>query len=247
MKIGNKEFKYKKNALEYYRNILNSYKFGQILNENDFEDILDLLDYSFSFYNSDNSIIEENFTEEELESEENIEIKEIRIAKVQFNTKCFEIVYANQETEIFSYRILINRPKINLNTSFSIACRNVIQNDLILVIQKYFSDNSEKGFVKCQETNEMAKWEDLAVDHRQPNTFSIIVDRFKEVKNINVEEIEYYVDENNFFLFKDEKLTIEFQEYHKGKANLRVVKKECNLSRTGMARINRTSKDLKII
>ena len=245
MKIGNKEFKYKKNALEYYKNILNSYKFGQSLNENDFEDILDLLDYSFSFYNSENEIIEESFTEE-IESEENIEIKEIRIAKVQFSTKCFEIVYSNLETEIFSYRILINRPKINLNTSFSIACRNVIQNDLILVKQKYFSDNSEKGFVKCQETNEMAKWEDLAVDHRQPNTFSIIVDRFKEVKNINVQEIEYYVDENNFFLFKDEKLTTEFQNYHKEKANLRIVKKECNLSRTGMARINRTSKDLKI-
>ena len=90
------------------------------------------------------------------------------------------------------------------------------------------------------------QWEELAVDHRQPNTFSIIVDRFKEIKNINVDEIEYYVDENNFFLFKDEKLTTEFQEYHKLKANLRIVKKECNLSRTGMARIKRTSKDLTI-
>ena len=117
---------------------------------------------------------------------------------------------------------------MNLHTSFSIACRNIIHNYLTLVKQKYFSESSAKGFVKCQETNEMAKWDDLAVDHRQPHTFSIIVDRFKEIKNIKVEEIEYYIDENNFFLFKDEKLTIEFQEYHKNKANLRIVKKECN-------------------
>jgi hypothetical protein len=243
MKIGNNDFKYKKDALEYYKNILNSYKFGQSLNENDFEDILDLLDYDYSFYHSENENSEENLVEE---VETNIEIKEIRIAKVQFNTKCFEIVWSNLETEIISFRMIINRPKINKHTSFSIACRNVIQNDLTLVKQKYFSMISEKGFVKCQETNEMAKWEDLAIDHRQPNTFSIIVDRFKEIKNINVEEIEYYVDENNFFLFKNEKLTTEFQQYHKEKANLRIVKKECNLSRTGMARINRTSKDLTI-
>ena len=243
MKIGNKEFKFKKNALEYYRNILNSYKFGQSLNDNDFEDILDLLDYDYSFYNSENEIAENNFVEE---VEDNLEIKDIRIAKVQFSTKCFEIVYDNDETEHISFIMIINRPKINLHTSFNIACRNIIQNDLTLVKQKYFSENSEKGFVKCQETNELAKWEDLAVDHRQPNTFSVIVDRFKEVKNIIVEEIEYYVDENNFFLFKDKKLTTEFQEYHKNKANLRIVKKECNLSRTGMARIKRTSKDLTI-
>lgn len=229
MKIGTKEFKFKKNALEYYRNILNSYKFGQSLSENDFEDVLELIKYDFSFYDS-----------------EDLDINDIRIAKVQFNTKCFEIVWSNLDTEIISFIMIINRPKINLHTSFSIACRNVIQNDLIHVKQKYFSENSKKGFVKCQETNEIAKWEELAVDHRQPNTFSIIVDRFKEVKNINVDEVDYYVDENNFFLFKDEKIAAEFKEYHKMKANLRIVKKECNLSRAGMARIKRTAKDLTI-
>ena len=89
MKIGNKEFKFKKTALEYYRNILNSYKFGQNLNPNDFDDILDLLHYDYSFYDSANENLKDNLLEE---VENNLEIKDIRIAKVQFNTKCFEIV-----------------------------------------------------------------------------------------------------------------------------------------------------------
>jgi hypothetical protein len=235
MKIGTKEFKFKKNALEYYRNILNSYKFGQSLNENDFEDLLELINYDFSFNNYENEIIEEN-----------LEIKDIRIAKVQFNTKCYEIVWNNSETEIISFIMIINRPKMNLNTSFSIACRNIIQNDLTLVKNKYCIENYNNGFIKCQETNEHVKWEDLVVDHRQPNTFSVIVDRFKELKNINIENIEFFTDENNFFIFKDENLAKEFQEYHKTKANLRIVKKKCNLSRSGMARIKRTTKDLTI-
>lgn len=38
--------------------------------------------------------------------------------------------------------------------------------------------------MKCQETGKLLKWEQLNVDHRQPNTFSIIVDRFVELRNI---------------------------------------------------------------
>ena len=106
MKIGNKEFKFKKNALEYYRSILNSYKFGQSLNENDFDDILDLLDYDYSFYDSENEIVEENLVEE---IDNNLEIKDIRIAKVQFNTKCFEIVWSNLETKIITKIIVLER------------------------------------------------------------------------------------------------------------------------------------------
>ena len=38
----------------------------------------------------------------------------------------------------------------------------------------------------------------------------------------------------------------DFVNYHKEKANLRVVKKEKNLSRTGMARVKQSTNDLKI-
>jgi len=37
-----------------------------------------------------------------------------------------------------------------------------------------------------------------------------------------------------------------FINYHKEKANLRVVKKEINLSRTGLARVKQSTNDLKI-
>lgn len=100
--------------------------------------------------------------------------------------------------------------------------------------------------MKCQETGKLCRWEDLVVDHRQPNTFSIIVDRFKEVKKIDTSKIEYFVNDNNFLLFSNQNLLTEFVFYHKTKANLRVVKKENNLSRTGMARVKQTTVDLKI-
>ena len=42
--IGNRTFKYKKDAIDYYKGILNSYNFGETLNENDFKEIKNLIE-----------------------------------------------------------------------------------------------------------------------------------------------------------------------------------------------------------
>lgn len=242
LKIGEKEYKYKKDALIHYKNILNSYNFEELLNEDDFNDILSLLKYDYSFEDEKYKRLGQKI----YNTIDYSEIRQVKISKVQFNTKCFELILNDSSTKQLSYTYIINRPKITADSTFNIACRNTIINDMNLVKRKYFKTHSIKGHVKCQETNELSKWEDLVVDHRQPNTFSIIVDRFKEVTKINLEKIEYFTDDNNFLLFKNEKLSEQFRIYHKEKATLRVVKKECNSSRTGMAKIKKNTKDLSI-
>jgi hypothetical protein len=87
---------------------------------------------------------------------------------------------------------------------------------------------------------------ELTVDHRLPNTFSVIVDRFIELNKINIEDVSYTRDEKNFVIFEDTVLAEKFRIYHKEKANLRIVRKECNLSRTYHARVQTQKKDLKI-
>ena len=254
IKIGQKEYKFKKDAISYYRIILNSYDFGQSLNDSNFEDLLDLLDFDYFNYLADSEDSDDDVSENSVrENTDNIEIAEdafdivdIKVAQVQFNTKCFEIFYKNGESQYISYLMIINNQRYNPESLFNKACRNSIQNDLISVKQEYFDKHSAKGQVKCQETGQLSKWTELAVDHRQPNTFSVIVDRFKEVSRIDLEKIEYISNENNQIIFKEDSLTQEFTNYHKDKANLRIVRKECNLSRTGMARLKQTAKDLTI-
>ena len=46
-KIGEKEYKFKKDAIMHYRTILNAYGFDQSLSDSDFDDLIDLLDYGF--------------------------------------------------------------------------------------------------------------------------------------------------------------------------------------------------------
>lgn len=236
LNIGRKLFKTKKEALLYYKQILNKYDFGEVLNFEDKNAIIELLEYDESFQT------EENF---ETEEKSIFFIEKVQIGKAQFKTKCSEIVWDEDLVEFISYSQIINRHQVKPIMYFIKACRNCIQDDLRIVKQKYFDAYSVKGMVKCQESGELLKWEDLVVDHRQPNTFSVIVDRFIENRNIDFVEVEYSIIDNILF-FEDSNLNNDFKKYHKEKAILRIVKKELNSSRTQLAKLKIFKKDLKI-
>ena len=226
IKIGDIEFATKKDALTHYKTILNSYDFGNELETKDFNDVMNLLE-----------------THPRVKEKMGVGIEKIRIAKVKFNTKSFELVRFDSSTEFFSYTKRINAPK-SAFTKFREACRQVIQEDLRNVKLAYFDKFSKKGKVKCQETGELLKWEDLSIDHRQPNTFSVIIDRFVELNNLDLYEINYFQIGGDMDEFADDELKEKFRQYHSEKANLRIVKKELNLGRSFQARVNRQKKDL---
>lgn len=249
--IGDKEYKTKKSALEHYSKILNSYDFGDSLNDQHYDDLIDLINHYVDYIinkeptqNSDQASEVETTQAESDKSE--IYVADIRIAKFQFNTKCFEVVYSNDDTWIISYRVFINKTKTSPRSLFIKVCRNTIQSDLIKIKQDYFSKYSNKSKAPCQESKEFFRYEDLVVDHRQPNTLSVIIDRFIEVFEIDVDIIDYKASPDQLTLFKDESLSNKFREYHKDKALLRIVEKSLNLSRTGMARLKEMKDDIKI-
>lgn len=244
--IGENSFSYKKEAIAHYRHILNSYRFGESLNEPDFYDLIDLLDYD-CLNSSDISDLDESFIDEYSDNEIDVYITDIKVSKVQFNTKCFEVFYNDNSSCYISYLMIINNTKYTPERLFDKACRNAIHKDIIDVKQRYFDSHSVKGQVKCQETGVLSKWSELVIDHRQPYTFSVIVDRFKELNNIDLRNIEYVTNDDNLILFENNSITEQFREYHKEKANLRLVRKECNSGRTILARISKSKKDLKII
>jgi len=228
IEIGEKEFATKKDALNHFKTILNSYEFGETLNQANLKDVLELLE-----------------THPRVKEKIGVGIEKIRIAKVKYTTKAFELVRFDNSTEYFSYTKRINAPKSDF-TKFREACRQAIQEDLRNVKLAYFDRFSKKGQVKCQETGELAKYEELNVDHRQPNTFSIIVDRFVEILNIDIKKIDYLQIDGGPNELANEKMKKAFREYHKDKANLRIVKKSLNLGRSFQARVNRQKKDLKV-
>ena len=250
-KIGQKVYKFKKDALAHYRKILNSYDSDQSLNNTDFTDLNDLIDFSYLNYLTELELNEDDNTDyeydiNEFKQELKLTIKDIKVAKVQFNTKCFQVFYDNNESEYISYIMLVNNQTYNSEVLFNKACRNSIQEDIMNVKQIYFDENSVKGQVKCQETGVLSNVDRFGCDHRQPITFSVIVERFKELNNIDLDKVEFITDENNTIVFNDQNLADHFRKFHKDKASLRIVRKECNTARASLARLKRTGKDLTI-
>ncbi|WP_223650267.1 DUF3223 domain-containing protein [Hymenobacter psoromatis] len=243
LRIGDNEFATKKQALSFYKEILNQYNFGAPLSDEDFWNILDLINYAWF-----SDIKVENYDSEIVlgSSDEHTDfiVDDIKVAKVQFAAKCFEVFYSNGESQYISYIMLVNRKTYTQEQLFNVACRNSIHDDINRVKQSYFKETAVGSLAKCQETNMASKWEDLVVDHRQPNTFSVILDRFKELHKIDLDGIEYTSANNNMIVFKDLDLMQKFRSYHREKANLRIVRKECNASRASMAHAKRKSKDL---
>jgi hypothetical protein len=232
--IGKNEFSSKKAAIAHYRSILNSYDFGQSLNDVDFFDLVDLLNY---FPYSENEIPAEH-------CENPVYISEIKVSRVHYGSRCFEVFYENGTSCYISYLLYINGKSYSTADLFYAACRSAVNSDIHSVKSHYFKGCG--GLAVCQETGILSRWEELVIDHRQPNTFSVIVDRFKELHQIKPETLEYKTDAKNNVVFSDVVLSDKFREYHKTKANLRIVRRERNAGRNGLARVNRTSKDLTI-
>ena len=228
IKIGHLRFDTKKNALNHFKSILNSYDYGQKLTDSDFADVSELIK-----------------THREATEKIGVGIKELRVEKITYNTRCFHIIREDSSLEFFSYVKCINGSTPPF-TKFSRVCRDSIKDDIRSVKQQYFDRYSNKGKVKCQETGEFCSWEELVIDHRQPNTFSVIVDRFVEINQIDVDSVKYVENDMYGSRFKDDSLTEKFKNYHKEKANLRIVKRSKNQSRAHQGRINRQNKDLKI-
>ncbi len=207
LKIGALTFKYKKDAIAYFKDILTSYKIGEILNTDDYTDLCHLLEV----HQDAAEII-------------GLGVKKIEVIESRYKSKCFQVIRSDSSREIFSYRRCIGGNS-SLTTKFSKTCRDIISKDLTGVKRAYFKGRSKKGMVKCQETGEPSKWEDLAVDHRQPNTFSVIVDRFIEIQQIDIKSVKYKELFDGVYEFEDTEIAEKFKKYHKDKANLRLVKK----------------------
>ena len=112
MIIRNIEFKHKKDALVYFKNIVNSYKPIQTINENDFKDLVELI-------------------ENHPDKEEKIVcgIKKNQVIKVRYKTKYFELIRKDGSTEVFSYRKRINSES-NPLAKFRKTCSETISEDL---------------------------------------------------------------------------------------------------------------------
>lgn len=239
--IGNQTFTSKKSALDFYKDILSRYDFGETLSNEDTTHIMML-----AFKDEDNSEkVIQQVNEMVADFKNDIPLYGLRGIMVDKHpdfqsTKCFYFVGKTDEEEyrdIFSYRLAINGSPSDMQV-FSRACRFSIQER----IRKFKIQQFKNRPVRCAISNKVVKWEECQIDHKAPLTFSVIVKSFMVANNLDISNIDYEY-ENSREKFANEILTEKFYEFHKQMAVLRVVATKENLKRSGSSRIKPTKKD----
>lgn len=242
--IGSKTFGSKAKAIEFYQKILHSYSAKEPLSDVDFNNLIDLFNYSLK---ENNAQTEETTIKVESNDDSSIssvdEADELIVDDIIVDyhptyrsTKCFYFVI-DQHYELFSYRLSINGGLSDLKL-FSVACRNAVKERL-----RSFKKNQFKFRpVRCAVSNEIVEWEKCQIDHKAPLTFSVIVKSFIVSKKISLSDIEYSCDDS-IIEFIDRKLALEFDEFHKEMAVLRLLSTKENTKRASAARIKPSKKD----
>ena len=245
LRIGTRTFATKKAALAHFRVILNRGTIGAELVGEDFDDLLGLLNFDPEAREDDGSRVGTPEWELPVSADEDDEcIEAIRVTKGQYGSRCFEVFYDDGDSWVISYILFVTQRSIGQLELVRRACRSAVAEDLRAVKQAYFAVHASAGSAPCQESGAQRRWEELVVDHRQPNTFSVIFDRWLEVRAINVDDVETVADATLRIVFADAAIAQDFRAYHQKLATLRVVRRDLNASRSAMGRVARSSKDL---
>jgi len=232
IRIGEKIYKTKKSALDHYKSILNKYELNTDVDDSDFGDIIDLINYSPN--------------EADIPENQNNELEDLIINNVYVDshpvhkgTKCFYVEFG-EVVWLFSYILSINGDMSD-EKKFYIACRNSIQNYVNDFKRKIFKEEN----VKCAITGKYLKFEECHIDHKPPMTFSVIVQTFVKANNIEIYDEEIgYIDQ--IWQFKNIDTKNKFINYHNNLAVLRIISVEENLKGSKNGRIKPTNKDYKI-
>lgn len=222
--IGDMIFNSKSQAIDFYKNILNSYSAEneEELNSEDFKSVL--------------ALYQKNVTETEENSLEKIDKIIVAYHPDYKSTKCFHFVRGDF-LYVFSYRLSI-KGALTDKEQFSRACRYAVKEHLRSFKMQHFRNKP----VKCAVTNEIVEWEECQIDHKAPLTFSVIVKSFIVANNIILEDVEYNFD-NLVVRFASEELANKFCEFHSKMAVLRILSTGSNSRLSASARITPTKKD----
>lgn len=233
IEIGERNFKTKKSAIEFYKTILNKYDANMSLDDSDYSAVLDLFNYNPS---ENNQIEEIESLPEEQSDVLYIDDIIVDLHPVYKKTKCFYII-SDEEKWLFSYLLAING-NLSDEKKFTIACRNAIKNTL----HKFKEQLFENKPVKCAITKKTVGWENSHIDHKAPMTFSVIVKTFINSNAINIANIELEY-EDSLWSFSDKDFERKFIDYHNKVALLRIISSEENLKISSNARLKPTKND----
>ena len=224
---GGLEFKTRKAAFDFFKEILWSYDEGEAVTDRVHASALTRLI--------------ENHPERKVKVGEGIQYFYVDRGG-EHPTRCFHIRRVDESTTDFSYPTAVKGEHAPLLTQFKGACRKAVSKDIALAKEQFFDKNAdEEGRVQCEVTRAMITSQECHVDHKIP--FNILVEDWIDAKNLEINEeiLSEPADMQYSSSFRDQNLEKEFVDYHRRvsnkRGNLRMLAIKPNLKLSASAKI----------
>ena len=213
LQIGSLKFRSKKEAGEWFGEILRSNPAGAQCKPHGMQDMVELIK---RHPNADEKI------------GCGIERFEIRENPVFKNQKSFYLVRKDGTETDFSFRVCVSGKSGSVWSRFCSAARHAIRDQIIVFKTSQFLGVDE---VKCSITGEIVEWNSCHVDH--VITFDEILRKFVSEKQIEVCEqlLSKSSDGDILDSIASDELKQDWQSFHKNNAVLRITTVDANLKR----------------
>lgn len=223
VEIATRSFENQAQATEYFRGMLNRYKVGDLVSDDDALDLSALLE-----------------RHDEYLQKVGVGVDHFEVMATGHGTNCFRIVRNDGSGTDFSYRHCITQRPPSRKQEVSSAFRRVVQFDLYAARDRFFSANrGADGKVPCAATGERIARDEAHMDHRPPMTFEVVVTTFLEGRGISLDQVPITSgsDEQIGPEVTDQSLVEAFRQYHMRVARLDIVKRSINLAQSSRNRI----------
>lgn len=208
MKLGSRLFESKQEVSIHFKNMLHSYKVGDILNEEDKTQMFDLLLRHPNFYWKMSK-----------------GIKDFKIGlSYEWKKPAFEIIQEDGHTNDFSYIKCIKGKNPTRNQMFNEACREAVTVDILTFKKEFFKENDFPRCPICTGDLNFG-WGNSEVDHVAPMVFRNIIRKFVYIYEIDINKIDVPlgVPGATRLKFSDRSFAEKFRVFHKEHATLRMV------------------------
>lgn len=231
--IGDKEFKFQKDALAYFKEMLQRSRVNKTIEGYDHEILLSLI-------------------ERHPEAARKIGkgVQRFYKASTDMGTDCFWLERVDGSTTDFSYIVAVRAKGKSLYQEFTESCRNAVRADLEKTKKAFFDEYGDgNGCVECEISNQKVAIYESHLDHKKPLTFQVIVNTFIAANNIIIDESMLSKSHDSQFEteFIDLSLKDKFRKYHHEVAQLRIINPTANLRLGGSERITKSKRPVKIV
>ena len=223
--IATREFPSQGDATDFFKAMLNRYKPGDRVHNNDFLDLSALLE-----------------RHPEYAIKVGCGVDHFEVIMTEHGTQCFRVIRADGTGTDFSYPTCVRGRPPSLKAEVSSGFRQAVRIDLYRARDKFFAEHKDgDGLIICAVTKERLKPDQGHMDHRPPLTFEVIVTTFLAARGLSLEHVPISsgADDQVVTEITDLDLREAFRAYHASVARLDFVKSTTNLAQSSKQRMKK--------